>query len=551
MANSNIQPTPTFASTFINQPVLGWAIDDFEQLYEIFKNLSSSSDYLKNKLDGYTDSFNSISMLFDSAPINLNLGGATEKSKLVPTDKSIGVFDFSLASRGLYRVPEYYSEKLAQEKPDRFVEFELPSGVIPPNFVKYDVLLGNKIFYYEEDGVKYNCVIRQKGDTEIELGVKGAKKKFATRTRKVYLTYKRNKGKVKYVEIYSLFYYTNLSGDVQYAIRHIPAVMVAEHLESMGVKVRFYMTRFVQLDKRLTLRQKYDVTELPLYKDAPNKQNPRNLFIQPIISKEYGQEFDKKLGFLISSSSNSNSVYRKIAQNSLKKEVTNNDPDPFGRPSWSQNDYFEGIERYRNKYEQYVKLGLFKAKEVTPEAMLFFHDMMIKENLMSFIERGIEYFNGKYTRWDDDSQAQYLIDINVNPFFNWWMRISAHNLKNKIDLINSNELKKDLILMHKDFENNIDEFYKIVDEIPDTIIANSGSKIGELYKLFIKDLGIRILRGYEMINSRDEKTFRPYVTNIANEISTYALGLFFPTPDERQQYRDSLIESILIELQNF
>jgi hypothetical protein len=222
MANSNTQPTPTFASTFINQPVLGWAIDDFEQLYEIFKNLSSTTDYLKGRLDGYTDSFNSISMLFDSAPINLNLGGATEKSKLVPTDKSIGVFDFSLASRGLYRVPEYYSEKLAQEKPDRFVEFELPSGVIPPNFVKSDVLLGNKIFYYEEGGVKYNCIIRQKGETDVELGVKGAKLKFATRTRKVYLTYKRNKGKVKYVEIYSLFYYTNLSGDVQYAIRHIP-----------------------------------------------------------------------------------------------------------------------------------------------------------------------------------------------------------------------------------------------------------------------------------------------------------------------------------------
>ena len=35
-----------------------------------------------------------------------------EKSRLMPTDKSNGVFDFSLALNGMYKVPEYYSKEL-------------------------------------------------------------------------------------------------------------------------------------------------------------------------------------------------------------------------------------------------------------------------------------------------------------------------------------------------------------------------------------------------------------------------------------------------------
>ena len=62
--------------------------------------------------------------MYTQAPLALNLGGDTEKTKIKPTDKSTGVFDFSLASIGMYKVPEYYSAELAKEQPNKFVEFD-------------------------------------------------------------------------------------------------------------------------------------------------------------------------------------------------------------------------------------------------------------------------------------------------------------------------------------------------------------------------------------------------------------------------------------------
>ena len=52
----------------------------------------------------------------------INLGGAFDKDRMIATDMPIGVFDFSLASKGLYKPQEYYSPELKQ--------------LIDPNFVK-------------------------------------------------------------------------------------------------------------------------------------------------------------------------------------------------------------------------------------------------------------------------------------------------------------------------------------------------------------------------------------------------------------------------------
>ena len=134
-------------TTFRGFNVLCWTIDSFDQLYGMLRNRNFNlSNYLQQYKQNSYD--NKISLLYEAAPIKLNLGGETEKSKLVTTAKPIGVFDFSLASTGLYRVTEYYSDKLAKEYPDKFKIYELPSGVVPPNLVKQDYVLGQKRFYY-------------------------------------------------------------------------------------------------------------------------------------------------------------------------------------------------------------------------------------------------------------------------------------------------------------------------------------------------------------------------------------------------------------------
>jgi len=554
-----------FLNRYEGYPVLCWTIDDWEQFYSALKEESPNFDIQSYREQYATNSFKDINLLFESAPFKLNLGGKTEKSKLVTTDKPMGIFDFSLASRGLYKVPEYYSEKLAIEYPDKFKDFELPSGVVPPNLVTQSIINGEKIFMYQDGNQYFDCVIRQKGETAIDDGIQGAKLKYATRNRKVYLTHKRNKGKVKYVEIYSLFYYTSLNGDTQFAIRHIPAMMVADYLESIGVMTRIYMTRFVTLNNNWTLREKNKSgVELPMYKVAPSPKFYNSLLVQPIIAKDFGQDFDKELGFMISSQ-DYRSVYEKLSMWAIKKEVINtiDENDVYGNPNWCQNDYYEGIERYRNKYQEYVKLGLFKSKEVLPEAMLFFHDIVIKERMSRFINTLIEYFPN-YSRYSETGKL--LTNVNVNPFFNWWMRLSATNLKNKIEIINSNELRKDLAKLNNEVYEFIVQLDNIVQNTDDKIVIRNGTnKLKDYYK----DLGTRILKstdenackdgrnnpnaeyGYNIINKKGKYDFKRYITNITNEITTYAEGIYFGSDENTIEKRNELFENVLRELENF
>lgn len=534
-----------FQDTFSNIPILAWAIDDWEQFYKMLPARFDLKEYLKKYKESSFD--DKISLLFEKAPLNLNLGGETEKTKLVATDKPIGIFDFSMASRGLYRVPEYFSKRLEIEYPDRFKEFELPSGVVPNNLVKQDIVGEKKQYYFEDENGRFDCVIQQKGEAAIEQGLPDAKLKYATRNKKVYLTYKRKRGKVKYVEIYSLFYYTSLYGDVQYAIRHIPAMMVAEYLESIGVMTRIYMTRFVRIgrDRDRKLRKSVDGLTLPMESLIPKAEvsSKGALFVQPIIAKEFGQEFDKELGFMISSN-NFNDVYEELASASQRKEMSDGYAI-YGSPDWSQNDYWEGVERYRNKYKEYVKKGIFKSKEVLPEAMLFFHDMAIKNYFGEFIYSLISSYND-IPQNKRITEAQVLILPEFNPYFNWWMRLSATNLKNKINIINSLELRKDIAAIDVDLQKFIDEFKIIIQNIPDKYKYDD-----DLLKVRLEEIGNQIFVEYAIYNTRNQYAFKNYILNITTEITTYAEGVYYATADEDIEKRDELVQNVITELQNF
>ena len=531
---------------FKDDAILAWSVDDFEQLNEILQNTGFN---LPQFIEEYNQKYynNYVLPLFLNAPIKLNLGGETEKSKLITTDKPTGIFDFSLASLGMYKVPEYYSEKLKLEQPDKFKEFELPSGVVPSNLVKKD----DFGYFYEDNQERFDCVIRQKGKTAIEEGIPNSRLKFATSNRKVYLTYKRNKGKVKYVEIYSLFYFTSLSGDLEYAIRHIPALMVAEYLETIGVKVRFYMTRFVTPTSnyakvKFQLKESNNGYHLPMW-DKNKNNKVTTLFIQPIIVKEFGQEFDKSLGFALTQY-DSQRLYDTIANEAQLKEATSY--RIYGDPDRQQDEYWEGIERYRNKYKEYVGKGIFKSKEVLPEAMLFFHDMSIKRYLSSFLEESLRCFPNLKGN-NNEKKSKVLLDLNVNYFFNWWMRLSANNIKNKIDILNSVELRKDLANIEIDLLKYIDEIREIWNNIDPTIEDDNGKKLVDI----VKEYSLLILKEFNIISSSNNInsgfTFYDYITNISDEIKTFAKEGYYPTDQETIDKRVELFKQVDLEMNNF
>ena len=535
-----IYKPPKFWKDF---PILSWVIDDFEQFNAILGNFNLT-DYLKDYINNSYD--NKIAKVLFSAPLSLNLGGDTKKNKLIATDKPIGVFNFSLASKTLYPVSEFYSERLAKQDPNRFSNLNLQSGVVPNILIDFIVIGGeNKYFYKDELGIEYPCIKRVKGQTAIDNGVPNAKLEYKSKTKKVYQTYKRKGGKVRYVEIYSLFYYDRVYGDLEMAIRHLPAMMVAEYLESIGVKVRIYMTRFVQLyDEHFHIRE-YSLqnnTKLPMYEEAPIRQFNNDftdaLLIQPIIAKEFQQEVNNPLAYLISSE-NFREVYNRMAENTIRQETTQGYVSVYGHPQFDNEKYWEGFERYKNKYQKYVELGIFKSKEVLADSMILFHDMSINEHLHWFLSDVTKKFRPNNTKLND---SDAIIHPEVNPFFNWWMKTSANTIKHKVNLINSNELNKDLREMKSDVETTYLELKRIIDATQNTDLKSIFTEYGEnvMESLFINE--ITLPSGSKIVD------FNKYVNQLLVELTVFADDDFFPTPEDEVIRRLEFKATILEEL---
>lgn len=520
----------SYGSFFSGKPIISWAIDQFDIVEKAYNanfkswDKKSLSEYVKEyDKDVYKEE---VMPVFTQSPFPLNLGGATTKQRIVATDNPNGVFNFSLASNYLYPLQEYYSEQLAKDQPDKFAEDGLLPGVVPANMVEKIGVGDSAVYVYidTENNKEYVLEKRIKGQTAIDNGVPLARLKYASRAKKVYQTYKRAGGKVRYVEIYSLFYYTSLVGDFQYAVRHIPALMVAGYLESVGIKTRVYMTRFVVMTQGLTLKDKTDSGQvLPMAKNASVKTTRSQLVVQPIIAKDFMQEPDPAFAFCISSS-NFTRIYESCLKYTYKQE-TENGSDIYGDPDFSNEEYWEGFDRYRNKYLEYVKEGIFKSKEVTADSMILFHDMSIKKHFATFIANCKTYY---------EYIEDHLLVLKpvINVFFAWWMRLSATTIKHKVTLVNSTSYSKDAQLIYSEIRGFYDEFKSIVANAK-KIDKTPNGYIGQEFAVEVfEKYGQRILAEYSIISSTSANhKFTPlrYIDFLIKEMLHFALGDVYET----------------------
>lgn len=536
-------------------PIMGWSFDDLQSIRSSVFTPIEFDAAMSNYRVSYND--NQIGLMIFDLPINFNLGGKEEKTRLVTTDRPLGVFDFSLASKGLYRVPEYFSQELADTKPRIFKELNLAKGVVPPNFVVSTKINGKPFFTFTDiDGITYNLTQQQKGTADIEQNVKGAKKQFATTTKKVYLKFNRQGGKVKYIELYSLFYFTRDGNDVDYALCHLPALQVAEYFESRGIGVRFYMTRFVVMSKGVVTLREYDLrsnSELPLYKESLKKNKlkvPKYVLFQPIQVKDFYQEINMSEALSISSLSESGVLYNTIAKNSLEQEIIDgNDIDPYGNPDWQQIQYLEAFERYRNKYSIYTKQGIWKSKEVTPEGQMFFHSMSLKYYLSDFIRniKNSNLNNPLVVNKNFTTRTPFYEFISVDfvgqKFFEFWMKICGFRLKHIILLQITQNIRKDLQLCINESKEQIDSMvYYLNSEV---------GKKNETAVFILRDYIYRILEmeSYPIMQN-NEINYKGYIVNILQDSQVYAEKGYFPTPLDDIEKRDLRVLDILNELNN-
>ena len=203
----------------------------------------------------------------------IQLGGLYANDRLIITQDKRGMFDFGLASLGLYRPIEFYSEKLAEEikngvTVNKFLNFA--DGIVNANDVIKNSFGEKSIFVYKQDGKSYQCVKRQKGTTsvynkfsdECELkpnkdglyityyknsdkvfnGKNKTKLKYASSNKKSYLIYNKKDDNVKYVDLFMPINFLGSSNSVR-ALSLLPLYLIAGTLEEFGVQVRISAMR--------------------------------------------------------------------------------------------------------------------------------------------------------------------------------------------------------------------------------------------------------------------------------------------------------------------
>ena len=206
---------------------------------------------------------------FDGILEKIDMGGAFEKNRLKATSNPQGIFDFSLASQGLIRPAEYYSQELATDYPNLFYsqytldDGTILSGLVPPTLVQKKQGAKGIVFYYthQKDGKDYDYLLTQRpvGVTEalmqnpdlqtemfgqMQILVKyNPLVVFRSTNKKCYLQYDKKGGKANYVELYVIQGGTAGISTEGMLLKVMPVLLAADVLEKAGIKTRIYATR--------------------------------------------------------------------------------------------------------------------------------------------------------------------------------------------------------------------------------------------------------------------------------------------------------------------
>lgn len=146
---------------------------------------------------------------------NTNFGDSFKKDRMITDSMPIGVFSFALATKGLYKGFDFYSDKL--------------ESVVDKNKVRKS---GEK-FIYENDGEPHE--VRLVDEVDPETGEKVYKSKI----KKVYQR-RAKKGNSRKVSIFIPVGGSNIQTPESLAYRCLPPLIVASILEQAGIKVGIY-----------------------------------------------------------------------------------------------------------------------------------------------------------------------------------------------------------------------------------------------------------------------------------------------------------------------
>lgn len=225
--------------------------------YKANSNLSIEEQFnINSGLGTFLDSelLGKVNDMYSNISAKLDLGGDIKPSRIKFTDRPLGVFTFSQASKGLIRPVEYYSQE--------------DDSVIDANLVFKGNVNELEYFYYLKDSKEILVQRRQEGTTNIikhspylkakmdevsglilpydedgKIVIKsnGYALRFTSTNKKVYAYRTKSGGGIApYVDLY-IASGQNFSYDPeQMLIQAMPNILLARILEKSGVKVRIF-----------------------------------------------------------------------------------------------------------------------------------------------------------------------------------------------------------------------------------------------------------------------------------------------------------------------
>jgi hypothetical protein len=240
--------------------------DDFKKYTEFINSPSTEFEKIKEVSKTLVENIKTL----------VNLGGLYKNDRIIVTEDSRGIFDFGLASLGLYRPIEFFSHKLQDEIQKGLVEnpfkFQgLEAGVINPDSVNKKIIGGLTFFTFSHMGNEYDCEKRQRGATKVfntfsnecflkpnddgiiltyylndqnkvYNGKNDVRLKYASNNKKSYLIYNKKDDSVKNVDIFMPINFLGVN-DGSRGLFLLPAYLIASTLEQYGIQTRISALR--------------------------------------------------------------------------------------------------------------------------------------------------------------------------------------------------------------------------------------------------------------------------------------------------------------------
>jgi hypothetical protein len=347
-----------------------------------YDNFKSFTNFINTPSKQFTKIKEVSKTLVENIKTLVNLGGLYKNDRIIVSEDTRGIFDFGLASLGLFRPIEFYSQKLQEDIKKGTIEnpfkFEgLEAGVVNPDKVNKKIIGGLTFFIFKHMDKEYDCEKRQRGATKVfnsfsnecflkpnddgiiltyyltdqnkvYNGKDGIRLKYASTNKKSYLIYNKKDDSVKNVDIFMPINYISRVNNSSRALLLFPAYLVSATLEQYGIQSRICAMRLGS-DNNTQITVSIPVKD---YEESTT------------------ESFDKIYGLLSTSNAPASffAFFKIMAENEgIQAKPTKYKYDNFQEIKYKHRDYINNMmQRYKNWCEANKDKDFVDTKVVNP-----------------------------------------------------------------------------------------------------------------------------------------------------------------------------------------